>query len=130
MSELYTKSTNNPLTKKYVGKSVGARELLYIPFRILHYELTKSRFNKDSQMLVAQVIYVGEDGKVVRRFLRTEAVVLVGTIKTVTKEPPYDTKIVANKNGVLLFTKLNKPEQKKLEESLSAKEVIKDKKNG
>src|SRR5574344_344205 len=109
MSELYTKSDGPVLKYKYIGDKISASGLLYTPIKIHHFELIESRFNKGKFCLIAQISRINKKGEIENLMLETEASLLVHTIDTSNREPPFETKIVKNKKNTLQFVKLNKP---------------------
>lgn len=117
MSELFTSKKTSILNNKYSGKKVTATGLLYRPIKIHHFEYIDSKYNEGKPCLIAQVSVLEKDGTIEDRMLETEASLLISTIKNAKSNPPYETKIVRNKERALQFTKLNKPELEKLKDA-------------
>lgn len=96
----------------YIGDAISASNLLYVPLKILHFEIIDSPLNHGKRMLMAQTTYINpETGEVLKRPLMTESCQLISDIEGTEDSLPHLTKIRRSKEGYLLWTTLNQKEK-------------------
>lgn len=102
------------LKYSYIGTGISARQLLYVPLKIIQFEIVDSWIHPNKECLIMQVVYI-DNGEVIKEMMWTEAYSLVKDIKNTENFLPHYTKLRKTK-GYILFTQLNEKEKSPLYE--------------
>lgn len=107
MSNLSTKR-HKSLSHQYNGSRIMVGKILYKPVKITAYETIPSRINRGKQLLVAQVIYLDQEGRQ-EQVLFTESYDLIRTLDDA-GTPPHYGKIIKSRDGRYSFAPLSNSE--------------------
>jgi len=96
------------------GVGTSARNVLYIPLKIIRFEINESVLHLGKKMLTFQADYIDKNGVRYHRPVMTESFTLINTISGTESELPHYTKIIRKRDGYFYFVKLNDIEKSQL----------------
>lgn len=102
------------LKHAFSGQKLYVSNVLFKPIVITNFEIAGSSLHVGKEMLVAQVNFLSDDGKIQTGVLFTESYSLIDSIRNTESDLPHTTKIIRKSDRYYYFCQLNKIELSKL----------------